>query len=262
MGIKLCYYDKPPSRHLLPDLIGADKRTHIRYLNLNLHQHHDVVFIIVNHHPAADDDLDFYCYFPYDHGDDPHKGTLYFINFTSNFEFGLRRGEAGYSSQTQAPSQVYSAWSASSVVLITTGIQRRRAKKFSQEIAEAAREAAMAKPPVFDEEDDDFARNPYGGGGSGGGGGGHGGGAASSVGGGGYNSGPYSDVSSHGTYHQSPMAPESYNMREIGGVGAHGPAPGEVFDYNSIGAGGAAGAAGAAGIGVARARSTSRDRHG
>lgn len=71
-------------------------------------------------------------------------------------------------------------------------------------------------------------------------------------GGGAYSSGPYSDVSSHGTYHQTPMVPETYNMREIGGVNPHGPAPGEVFDYNSIGAGGAAGAAG---IGVARARS-------
>jgi hypothetical protein len=52
--------------------------------------------------------------------------------------------------------------------------------------------------------------------------------------------------------------PETYNMREIGGGGhgAHGPAPGEVFDYNSIGVAGAGGAAGAAGIGVARARST------
>jgi hypothetical protein len=51
----------------------------------------------------------------------------------------------------------------------------------------------------------------------------------------------------------APMAPpETCNMREIGGEhGAHGPAPGEVFDYNSIGVAGAGGAAGAAGIGVA-----------
>jgi hypothetical protein len=55
-------------------------------------------------------------------------------------------------------------------------------------------------------------------------------------------------VSFHETHHQSPMAPpETYNMREIGGGhGAHGPAPGKVFDYNSVGVAGAGGAAGAA----------------
>lgn len=47
------------------------------------------------------------------------------------------------------------------------------------------------------------------------------------------------------------MAPESYSMREIG----HGPAPGEMFDYNAAGAG-------AAGIGVARARSMNNANYG
>ncbi|KAJ3504084.1 hypothetical protein NMY22_g18041 [Coprinellus aureogranulatus] len=108
------------------------------------------------------------------------------------------------------------------IIIATTTIRRRRAKKFDQEIAEAAREAAATQPPTFLDDDDDF-RGGYGAG---------------------YKAGPYSDVSSHGTYQQSPMAPETYGMREMG----HGPAPGEVFDYNSSGAG-------AAGIGVARARS-------
>ncbi|KAL1705847.1 hypothetical protein EV121DRAFT_257965 [Schizophyllum commune] len=63
---------------------------------------------------------------------------------------------------------------------------------------------------------------------------------------------PYSDVSSHGTYQQQPLAvpPESYNMQDIPSQGGY---------YNNLGGGAyadnpyaAAGAAGAAGIGVRR----------
>ncbi|KAF5311440.1 hypothetical protein D9611_011542 [Ephemerocybe angulata] len=117
------------------------------------------------------------------------------------------------------------------IVLISTGIRRRRAKKFDQEIAEAAREAAATQPPVFlDDDDDDYRSGPYG---------------STAY---GAKGGPYSDVSSHGTYNQPAMVPpESFGMREMP-PGSHGPAPGEVFDYGAA-------AAGAAGIGVARARS-------
>lgn len=110
------------------------------------------------------------------------------------------------------------------IVIITTTLRRRRAKKFDAEIAEAAREAAATQPPVFLDDDDDYRS-----------GGTYGAGAS-------YNTkGPYSDVSSHGTYQQSPMSHgDAYGMREIP---SHGPAPGEVFDYGN------------AGIGVARARS-------
>ncbi|TFK24654.1 hypothetical protein FA15DRAFT_687404 [Coprinopsis marcescibilis] len=120
------------------------------------------------------------------------------------------------------------------VALATNAVRRRRAKKFDREIEEAAREAAATQPPAgFLDDDDDYRRA-----------GGYGGGSSS------FPSGPYSDISSHGTFQQSPLQPhESYGMREIGGhgpVSGPGPAPGEVFNY---------GAAGAAGIGVARARS-------
>lgn len=113
------------------------------------------------------------------------------------------------------------------VALITNGIRRRRARKFDDEIAAAARDAANVQVPNFYEDDDDY-RPGYGPGG-----------------------GKYSDVS-HGTYGQAPLNPapvqESYGMREM----AHAPAPGEYFES---GAHSIDTAAGAAGVGVARARS-------
>lgn len=116
------------------------------------------------------------------------------------------------------------------IALITNAIRRRRAKKFDDEIAAAARDAANTQIPNFAyvDDDDDYRPGPY-----------------SGV----TNGAKYSDTS-HGTYAQTPMAvPESYGMRELS---PHGPNPGEYFDPRatdpSI-------ASGAAGIGVARARS-------
>jgi len=69
-------------------------------------------------------------------------------------------------------------------------------------------------------------------------------------GGGGY--GQYSDVSSHGTYAQPPIAHagpgETYGMRELGRGPSPGPAPGEIYNAyptpNSTQYGSDAGAAG------------------
>jgi len=124
------------------------------------------------------------------------------------------------------------------IAFITNAIRRRRAKKFDDEIAAAARDAANAQVPNFGYEDDDeFRPGGYGG--------------AAGVGG-----AKYSDMS-HGTYAQTPMSvPDSYGMRELPHQ-SPGPTPGEYFDSSNAYGPAAAGAAvaGAAGIGVARARS-------
>ncbi|KAG5644447.1 hypothetical protein DXG03_008346 [Asterophora parasitica] len=124
------------------------------------------------------------------------------------------------------------------IALITNVVRRRRAKRFDREIAEAAAEAAAAPAPIFLDDDDD--RRGYVGGGYDADGGYAEYGAR----------GPYSDVSSHGTYAQPPMSHghESYGMREMG----MGLQPGEIYNpYGTVNS-----SAGMAGAGVARARST------
>jgi len=129
------------------------------------------------------------------------------------------------------------------IFLITFFIRRRRTRAYDRETDLAAAEAATAPVPTFPDDDDDHpyrANTGYG--------------ATSS--GGGYPA--PSHASSHGTYAQSPLNHEAYEMA--------GPAPGGVFDHNAYyggygagyGAGGGAdgyAGAGAAGIGVMRARS-------
>jgi hypothetical protein len=153
-------------------------------------------------------------------------------------------------------------------VFITNTIRRRRAKKFDKELQEAA---AVPAPVFLDDDEDRYnprpthhyeyaSRHRAAGSGAGydddgiGGGGGAGGGTGYDDGRTAAGYGQYSDVSSHGTFAQPPMAHngqgETYGMRELG------PAPGELYHNGADMA-----VAGAAGIGVARARSA-RDLNG
>lgn len=120
------------------------------------------------------------------------------------------------------------------IALLTNAVRRRRAKKFDQDVAQAAAEAAAAShAPAFTDDDDygygadpmrerDTAERSYTG---------------------------YSD-NSHGTYSQQPLQPnpgESYNMNEFAS-----------FDPYAASAAGMAGAAGIGAAGVNRAKSLAR----
>jgi len=125
------------------------------------------------------------------------------------------------------------------IALITQAIRRRRAKRFDDEVADAAAEAAaQAHAPDFTDDDYGYPEDRT------------------------KELGPYSDTASHGTFTQPPMQPgESYNMAELPHFDPYAVASGAPGEpYAAAGAAGdpysAAGAAGIGAAGLNRARST------